>query len=124
MFEGIVDFILKGLFGHNDSVTKKIYILLKEILSIEQEMEPLVALRLFNSIQLHLSDKIMAKTHDILDNMFDLIHPLTFIRVVIVKSNTVVRDKVKQDFIVKNMINITTNTLIKKLGSHFKDVSS
>lgn len=124
MFEGIVDFILNGLFGHSDSVTKKIYTLLKEILSIEKEMEQLVAISLFESIKKHLNDKIMVKTHDILDNMFDLIHPLTFVKWVIVYSNKKVRDKKKQEYIVTNMINITTNTLIKKLGGHFKDVSA
>ena len=96
MFEGIVDFILNGLFGHSESVTKKIYTLLKEILSIEKnEMEQLVCKSLFNSIKKHLSDKIMVKTHDILDNMFDLVHPLSFIKFVIQYSNKQMRDKRK-----------------------------
>jgi hypothetical protein len=124
MFEGIVEFILNGLFGHSDSVTKKIYTLLKEILSIQKEMEQLVAISLFESIKRHLNDKIMVKTHDILDNMFDLVHPLTFIKFVIHYSHKSIRDKRKQEYIVKNMINLTTNTLIKKLGVHFKDVSA
>ena len=56
--------------------------------------------------------------------MYDLVHPLTFIKIVILYSNKNIADKSKQNYIVKNMIKIITNTLIKKLGGHFTSVSS
>ena len=59
MFEGIVDFILNGLFGHSESVAIKIYTLLKEILSIDRQMEQLVAISLFESIKKHLTANII-----------------------------------------------------------------
>lgn len=126
MFEGIVDFILKGLFGHSTRVTEKIYMLLKDILAIEGGMEEIVSISLFESIKSEINRSLLPKTHEILEKMFTLIHPLTFIRIIMVYSHKVFMDELKiekQRFIVETMISISTNTLIKNIGKHFEDVS-
>ena len=95
MFEGIIDFILNGLFGHSENVTNKIYTLLKAMLKIEKQMEDVVSRSLFESIKKNiaesskkkgsespknnLNDSRSAKISKILDEMFELIHPLSFI---------------------------------------------
>jgi len=56
MFEGIIDFVLNGLFGHSENVTNKIYTLLKAMLKIEKQMEEVVSRSLFESIKKNISD--------------------------------------------------------------------
>ena len=125
MFEGIIDFILKGLYGHSSKVTEKIYILLKEVLDIEQGMEELVSISLFESIKDQLNEKLIFKTYDILENMFNLIHPLTFMKIIILYSHKKLfgARETKQKYIVEKLLFVTTNIMTKKLDVQFDDVS-
>jgi len=126
MFKGIVDFILKALYGHSESVTEKIYILLSEILDVEQGMERIVSLSLFESIRHYLKDNALAKTKSILERMFELISAVSFVKIIHIYSKQIKdnsRHKDKKEYYVSQMISLVTSTLIKKLDNDFEDVS-
>ena len=70
MFKGIIDFILKALYGHSSSVTTQIYVLLKEILEIGDGMEEIVTISLFEAIKHYIHENVLMKTKQILNKMF------------------------------------------------------
>ena len=82
MFKGIIDFILKALYGHSSSVTTQIYVLLKEILVIGDGMEEIVTISLFEAIKHYIKENVLSKTKQILNRMFQLISPITFVRII------------------------------------------
>lgn len=125
MFKGIVDFILKALYGQSESVTQKIYVLLNEILDVEKGMEEVVARSLFESVKSFLNESQLQKTSSILINMFELISAVTFMRLLHFYSKKTSRriNSREQRFVVNRLICLVTSALVKKRDIEFELVS-
>lgn len=83
MFEGIVEFILREMYGSSASITEKIYKLLEEILIIRADMEEMVGRSLFSCIKANYSQMTQEKTKEFLQLVLNKINPRVFIDILV-----------------------------------------
>lgn len=126
MFDGIVQFLINGLYVHSQAVTEKIYSLLGVLLDIKREMAELVSISLYKSIRSNFSPRTQIRTQKILRTIFDQLHPVIFIKVVIhfsYKDGNAVKVRKRKALLIE-LVKLITAVLIERMGETFDQVSS
>ena len=83
IFGGIVEFILREMYGSSQTITEKIYQLLEEILIIRSDMEEMVCESLFSCIKSNYNQMTEQKTKEFLQLVLNKINPRVFINILV-----------------------------------------